>query len=113
MVQCSFDESGEHIVAGAGELHLEICLKDLRDDYCAGIEIITSEPVVSYRETVAEISTITCLAKSPNGHNRLYMTCGPLPEGLPEAIDKGDITEKQDFKVRGKTLSEKFGMDQT
>jgi len=113
MVQCSFDESGEHIVAGAGELHLEICLKDLRDDYCAGIEIITSEPVVSYRETVSEISNITCLAKSPNGHNRLYMTCGPLPEGLPEAIDKGDITDKQDFKVRAKILSEKFAMDQT
>jgi len=113
MVQCSFDESGEHIVAGAGELHLEICLKDLRDDYCAGIEIITSEPVVSYRETVSEVSNITCLAKSPNGHNRLYMTCGPLPEGLPEAIDKGDIFEKQDFKVRAKILSEKFGMDQT
>lgn len=27
MVQCIIEESGEHIVAGAGELHLEICLK--------------------------------------------------------------------------------------
>ena len=25
MVQCIIEESGEHIVAGAGELHLEIC----------------------------------------------------------------------------------------
>jgi len=31
MVQCIIEESGEHIVAGAGELHLEICLKDLEE----------------------------------------------------------------------------------
>ena len=30
MVLCSIEETGEHIVAGAGELHLEICLKDLQ-----------------------------------------------------------------------------------
>jgi elongation factor 2 len=29
MVQCIIEESGEHIIAGAGELHLEICLKVL------------------------------------------------------------------------------------
>jgi len=113
MVQCSFEESGEHIVAGAGELHLEICLKDLRDDYCAGIEIITSEPVVSYRETVSERSNQICLAKSPNKHNRLYMTAEPMPEGLAEAIEKGEITDKQEVKVRGKILQEKFGVDAT
>ena len=38
MVQCSIEESGEHIVAGAGELHLEICLKDLEEDH-AGIPL--------------------------------------------------------------------------
>jgi elongation factor 2 len=27
------NESGQHIVAGAGELHLEICLKDLEEDH--------------------------------------------------------------------------------
>jgi len=31
--QCHIEESGEHIVAGAGELHLEICLKDLEEDH--------------------------------------------------------------------------------
>merc|ERR550532_1458924 len=33
MVQCMIEESGEHIIAGAGELHLEICLKDLEEDH--------------------------------------------------------------------------------
>ena len=48
MVQCIIEESGEHIIAGAGELHLEICLKDLEEDH-AQIPIKKSDPVVSYR----------------------------------------------------------------
>src|SRR5665811_1525763 len=86
MVQIIIEESGEHIVAGAGELHLEICLKDLEEDH-AGIPIKKSDPVVSYRETVSEESSITCLSKSPNKHNRLFMKACPMPEGLPEDID--------------------------
>jgi elongation factor 2 len=85
--QCSIEESGEHIIAGAGELHLEICLKDLEEDH-ACIPIKKSDPVVSYRETVSEPSDRTCLSKSPNKHNRLFMTAGPLPDGLAEDIDE-------------------------
>ena len=51
LVVCSTEESGEHIIAGCGELHVEICLKDLKDEY-AQCDFIVSEPVVSYRETV-------------------------------------------------------------
>eukprot|EP00961_Rhodomonas_salina_P236227 3192442-Rhodomonas_salina.1 len=52
MVVITIEESGEHIVAGAGELHMEICLKDLQDDYMNGAPLKISDPVVSYRETV-------------------------------------------------------------
>jgi len=38
-LQCMIEETGEHIVAGAGELHLEICLKDLQEDFMGGAEI--------------------------------------------------------------------------
>ena len=86
MVQISIEESGEHIIAGAGELHLEICLKDLEEDH-AGIPIKVSEPVVSYRETVSEPSDRTCLSKSPNKHNRLFMKAQPMPDGLAEEIE--------------------------
>ena len=65
MVQIYSEESGEHIIAGAGELHLEICLKDLEEDH-ACIPIKKSDPVVSYRETVMDSSTQICLSKSPN-----------------------------------------------
>lgn len=84
--QCIIEESGEHIIAGAGELHLEICLKDLEEDH-AGIPLKKSDPVVSYRETVRAESSVTCLSKSPNKHNRLFMRAGPLPDGCAEAID--------------------------
>merc|ERR1712141_546386 len=52
LVQCSTDKSGQHIIAGAGELHLEICLKDLKEEYMKGAGITVSDPVVSFAETV-------------------------------------------------------------
>jgi elongation factor 2 len=112
MVQIITEESGEHIVAGAGELHLEICLKDLEEDH-AQIPLKTSDPVVSYRETVTETSNQVCLSKSPNKHNRLFMTATPMPDGLPEDIDKGDISAKDDPKTRAKNLCEKYEWDAT
>uniref|UniRef100_A0A4W3JT31 Eukaryotic translation elongation factor 2 n=1 Tax=Callorhinchus milii TaxID=7868 RepID=A0A4W3JT31_CALMI len=107
MVQCIIEESGEHIIAGAGELHLEICLKDLEEDH-ACIPLKKSDPVVSYRETVSEESDQTCLSKSPNKHNRLYMRARPLTEGLAEDIDKGDVASRQELKQRARYLVEKY-----
>jgi elongation factor 2 len=109
-VQCYTEESGEHIVAGAGELHLEICLKDLAEDFC-GIELKTSDPVVSFRETVTAESSQVCLSKSPNKHNRLYLTAEPLPDGLPEAIDSGSVSARDDAKSRSKVLVAEHGWD--
>merc|ERR1712072_411758 len=110
MVQCMIEESGEHIVAGAGELHLEICLKDLEEDH-ACIPLKKSDPVVSYRETVTAESNQTCLSKSPNKHNRLFMSAINMPEGLPEDIDNGDVTSRDDFKIRGRYLADKYNYD--
>jgi len=113
MVQCTIEESGEHIIAGAGELHLEICLKDLQEEYCGGIELIQSPPVVSYRETVQGKSNQICLSKSPNKHNRIYMTAEPFTKGLAEAIDDGKVNAKDDFKARAKIMASDFGWDVT
>merc|ERR1712055_449683 len=112
MVLCMTEESGEHIIAGAGELHLEICLKDLEEDH-AGIPLKKSDPVVSYRETVSEESSEVCLSKSPNKHNRLYMTAKPMPDGLAEDIDKGEVTPRGEFKTRARYLQEKYDYDVT
>merc|ERR1711937_91654 len=112
MVQCMIEESGEHIIAGAGELHLEICLKDLEEDH-AQIPLKKSDPVVSYRETVSEESDIMCLSKSPNKHNRLFMKAVPMPDGLAEDIDKGEVNPRDDFKTRGRYLADKYDYDIT
>jgi len=110
MVLTLTEESGEHIVAGAGELHLEICLKDLEEDH-ACIPLKKSDPVVSYRETVKEKSSQTCLSKSPNKHNRLFMTAEHMPEGLPEDIDNGDVTPRNEAKITGRYLADKYGYE--
>jgi len=72
LVLCYTEASGEHIIAGCGELHVEICLNDLVNEY-AKIEIKKSDPVVTFKETVSDVSGQECLAKSPNKHNRIFM----------------------------------------
>ncbi|KAI9797045.1 MAG: Elongation factor 2 [Candelina submexicana] len=106
------NESGEHIVAGAGELHLEICLKDLEEDH-AGVPLRISDPVVSYRETVAGDSSMTALSKSPNKHNRLYVTATPLDEDVSKDIEAGKIGPRDDFKARARILADDHGWDVT
>jgi len=105
LVQCYTEESGEHIIAGAGELHLEICLKDLQDDF-TGIPLNISNPVVSYRETVVDTSSVDVLSKSPNKHNRLYMRALPLGLDLANQIEDKKITPRDEVKARAKVLSE-------
>lgn len=105
-------ESGEHVVAGAGELHLEICLKDLEEDH-AGVPLRISDPVVAYRETVTEKSSMTALSKSPNKHNRLYMIAEPLDEELAKEIEAGKISPRDDLKARARILADDFGWDVT
>ncbi len=58
-------------------MHVEICINDLKKEYC-NIEIVESEPIVTYKETVNATSNQICMAKSPNKHNRLYVTASPL-----------------------------------
>merc|ERR1712232_1059464 len=88
LVVCTTEESGEHVIAGCGELHVEICLKDLKEEY-AQCDFSVGDPVVSYRETVGGDSKQTALSKSPNKHNRLYITAEPMSEELAKAIEDG------------------------
>merc|ERR1711988_217989 len=88
IVQCTTSESGEHIVAGCGELHLEICLKDLEDDFMKGAPLITSDPVVTYCETVT-VESCEVLSKSANKHNRLFCKAAPLGDEVCAMFDEG------------------------
>ena len=107
LVVCSFEETGENVIAGCGELHVEICLNDLEKDY-AQCDIIKSDPVVTYKETITESSSQDAMAKSQNKHNRIYGNSEPLHEKLPDLIEENEIGPTQDPKVRAKRLVEEF-----
>jgi len=112
LVVTSIEESGEHIVAGAGELHLEICLKDLAEDFMNGAPLKISEPVVSFRETVtADASSVQCLSKSANKHNRLFCKGAAMGEELSLDIEEGKAGADEDPKNRARHLADKYEWD--
>ena len=110
LVVCTTEESGEHIIAGCGELHIEICLKDLEEEY-AKCPIKKGDPVVSYKETVIAESSQVCLSKSPNKHNRIFCIAAPLGDELSVAIEDDTICSKQDIKERARILQDDHDWD--
>ncbi len=83
-------ETGEHLVSGMGELHLEVIETKLRDEF--KVPIISSEPIVVYQETVDKKAG-PIEGKSPNKHSKFYVIVEPLIEGVQKAIDEGTIRE--------------------
>ncbi|HMK45104.1 MAG TPA: elongation factor EF-2 [Methanocella sp.] len=102
------EETGEHLISGMGELHLEVITKS-RITRDRGIEVITSPPIVVYRETIGQTAG-PIEGKSPNKHNRFYITVEPMPEAVFNAIKNGDFSMNMMEMDRRKTL-EGLGMD--
>jgi len=113
LVLCFTAPTGEHVIAGAGELHLEICLKDLQEDFLKGAPIKISDPVVSFSETVRSKTQMDIIAKSPNKHNRIYLRAEPLSKELTMALDNKEITMEQEMKGRARNMADNFGWDVT
>ncbi|KAF8172714.1 P-loop containing nucleoside triphosphate hydrolase protein [Pholiota molesta] len=111
-IQTWITDSGEHIIAGAGELHLEICIKDLKDDH-AGIPLTVSKPIVPYRETVQAESSMVALAKSQNKHNRLFVKATPIDDVLTQAIEDGKVNARDEIRARARLLADEYGWDVT
>lgn len=95
------EETGEHLISGMGELHLEIITYRINEK---GVEIETSEPIVVYRETIAGKAG-PVEGKSPNKHNRYYIEIEPLSDELFTAIQEGKIKEG---RVKGKESAATF-----
>ncbi|UCE57836.1 MAG: elongation factor EF-2 [Candidatus Bathyarchaeota archaeon] len=100
-------ETGEYLLSGMGELHLEIAVKFLRE-YGGGLEITTSRPIVVYRESIAG-QGIVAMAKSPNKHNRFWIQVEPLEEKVIKMIEKGEIMEAMGRKRIGNVLYKEAG----
>lgn len=98
-------ETGEYLVSGLGELHLDAKVeRKLRE---MGLEIETSPPIVVYRETLSKTSP-EIEGKSPNKHNKFYFIIEPLEEKFYEAMRNGDIPSTYDTKKRNLELIEKL-----
>jgi elongation factor 2 len=101
-------ESGEYLLSGMGELHLEITAYRMQE---AGLKVKTSEPIVIYRETIShDYKGPPIMGKSPNKHNKLWVTMEKLPEDVIEALRSGKISENQTREARTKALKA-FGWD--
>lgn len=99
------EETGEHLMSGMGELHLEVIENRIKTD--KGLDIKTSQPIVVYRETVTKESPI-CMGKSPNKHNHLFFKVEPLPPLVLESIKKGDLPMKLRVKKKDLALRDKL-----
>ncbi len=97
-------ETGEHLISGMGELHLEITLYRIEHDY--KVEVSSSKPLVVYRETVSHHGG-PFEGKSPNKHNRFYFEVEPLEQGVIDLIKNGEIPQGRRFKDK-KTIVEKL-----
>ena len=86
------EETGEHLIAGMGELHLEIVTGRIKRD--KGVEIVTSEPIVVYRETAVQKAG-PVEGKSPNRHNRFYLVLEPLSDEVVALIRNGEVSMNQ------------------
>jgi len=99
------EETGEHLMSGMGELHLEVIENRIKTE--KHVEVQTSPPIVVYRETIMKKSE-EFMGKSPNKHNHLFFIVEPLEDSVGMAIKSGNIQtgriKKKDIELRDKLI---------
>jgi elongation factor 2 len=98
------EETGENLISGMGELHLEIIENRIKTE--KGVDVKTSNPIVVFREAVMKKSE-ECEGRSPNKHNSFFITAEPLEDEVYEAIKSGDISETR-IKKRDENMVNKL-----
>ena len=94
------EESGEYLISGMGQLHLEIATTWITK---TGLEIVESQPIVIYRETI-QGSAGPFESRSPNKHNRVFIAVDALDPEIVEMMRGGQIHEGMDKKELAKIL---------
>eukprot|EP00873_Tetraselmis_striata_P038957 jgi/Tetstr1/459221/TSEL_000031.t1 len=96
MVEVTVLDTGEHVLSAAGEVHLETCIKDLRERF-ANVDIQVSPPLVAFRESVADTSEDSAAAQrpiraveatTPSGTCALRIRALPLPRAMAAALEE-------------------------
>jgi len=102
-------ESGEYLLSGMGELHLEVTAYRMQE---SKLKVKTSKPIVIYRETIShDYKGPAIMGKSPNKHSKLWVTLQKLSEEEIDAIRTGKIGEMQTRDERAKNLRTQFGWE--
>jgi len=102
-------ESGEYLLSGMGELHLEVTAYRMQE---AGLKVKTGKPIVIYRETIGHnYNGPPVMGKSPNKHSKLWVTLEKMPDNVIEGVKQGKISEMQGRDERRKALVQQFGWD--
>ncbi|MCJ1404590.1 Cytoplasmic GTPase/eEF2-like protein (ribosomal biogenesis) [Xylographa trunciseda] len=115
-------ESGEHVILTAGELHLERCLKDLRERF-ARCEIQAGEPIVPYRESITSTSDMspsknkdfprgTVLGVTTSKQISVRLRTRPLPLSVTEYLEKNSGATRK-FYAERKAADESRGSDKS
>tara|TARA_Y100000034_G_scaffold124798_1_gene173454 strand:- start:92 stop:2125 length:2034 start_codon:yes stop_codon:yes gene_type:complete len=104
------EETGENLMHGMGELHLEIIENRIKSE--KGLDVQTSPPIVVYREAVSKLGP-EVEGKSPNKHNKFFITVEPLEKQYVQAMKEGKLPETR-IKKKDKSVVEtlvNLGMD--
>jgi elongation factor 2 len=101
------EDTGEHLISGQGELHLEVITKRIQSNQ--GIPVQTGEPIVVYRESPQNASR-EVEGVSPNRHNKFYITVEQLSDDIVDAIQLGEVSMDMPELERREALQE-AGMD--
>ena len=100
-------ETGEALLAGMGELHLEITIYRLEEEH--GIKVKQSDPIVVYRECIQSQNDGSPFeGKSPNRHNRFYVETEPLPPEVIQAMREGEFGDGTVRNKDAKEVGDKF-----
>lgn len=116
-VEVAVQDNGEHVILTAGELHLERCMKDLRERF-ARCPIQQSPPLVPFRETAVKGATMpppktpgaprgTVRGTALNGALTYALRAVPLPAELATFLDANQSTIRRWRKTRGNDEAER------
>ncbi|TNK97694.1 elongation factor G, partial [Mycoplasmopsis pullorum] len=106
------EETGQTIIAGMGELHLDIIVDRLKREF--GVQAKVGAPQVSYRETITKSADVEGKHIKQSGgkgqYGHVWIKFEPNPDGGFEFVDKivGGKIPKEYIKPIQKGLEEKM-----
>lgn len=86
------NKRGEYILSTCGEIHLQRCIKDLNDDFCPGIKLNVSDPIISFREAIINKKLSNRVLKNKTGN---FEEINSDSESEEEQKTKEDMTVQE------------------